>query len=182
MLDCSPVSDGASAVILCAADKAKKYTDKPVKIIGSGQASDMLPLHGRKDLCTFESTVYAAKNAYKQAKIEPKDIDVAEVHDCFTIAEILAIEDLGLVKKGEGGKAIDNKITTLDGKHPVNTSGGLKAKGHPIGATGVAQIAEIAMQLRGDAEQRQVKDAKIGLTHNVGAGGASCVIHVLEAM
>jgi acetyl-CoA C-acetyltransferase len=182
VLDCSPVSDGAAALILCAADKAKKYIDKPVKIIGSGQASDTLPLHGRHDICTFESTTYAARMAYKRANVGPKDIDVAEVHDCFTIAEILAVEDLGFLKKGEGGKAIDNKITTLDGQTPVNPSGGLKAKGHPIGATGVAQIAEIVLQLRGETDKRQVKDAKIGLTHNVGAGGASCVVNILEAM
>jgi len=182
LLDCSPVSDGAAAVVLCAADKAKKYTDKPVKIIGSGQASDTLSLHGRKDICTLESTVYASKMAYKQTSIQPKDIDVAEVHDCFTIAEIVAIEDLGFVKKGEGGKAIDNKITTLDGEIPVNTSGGLKAKGHPVGATGVAQIAEVVMQLRGEADQRQVKEARIGLAHNIGGSGASCIIHILEAM
>ena len=182
MLDCSPVSDGAAAVILCAADKMKDYNGKPVKIIGTGQASDTLALHGRRDICTFDSTVNAAKKAYEQAKIKPNDIDVAEVHDCFTIAEILAIEDLGFVKKGEGGKAIDNKITTIDGQIPVNTSGGLKAKGHPVGATGVSQIAEIVMQLRDQADQRQVKDAKIGLAHNVGAVGASCVVNILEAM
>ncbi len=182
MLDCSPVSDGAAAVVLCAAEKAKNYSEKPIKIIGSGQASDTLSLHGRDNICTFESTVYASKMAYEQAKITPDDIDVAEVHDCFTIAEILAIEDLGFVKKGEGGKAIDEKITTLDGKIPVNTSGGLKAKGHPVGATGVSQIAEIVLQLRGEADKRQLKDAKIGLAHNVGAGGASCVVHILEAM
>jgi acetyl-CoA C-acetyltransferase len=120
--------------------------------------------------------------AYKRAGLKPKDIDVAEVHDCFTIAEILAIEDLEFVKKGEGGKAISDKITTLDGRIPVNPSGGLKAKGHPIGATGVAQIAEIVLQLRGEADKRQVKDAKIGLTHNVGAGGASCVVNILEVI
>ena len=182
MLDCSPVSDGAVALILCSADKAKKYTDKPVKIIGTGQASDTLAVHGRKDICTFESTVYAAKKAYAQAKIKPSDVNLAEVHDCFTIAEILAIEDLGFVKKGEGGSAIDKKLTTLDGKIPVNPSGGLKAKGHPIGATGVAQIAEIVMQLRGEAGDRQVKDAKIGLAHNVGAAGASCIVNILEGM
>ena len=182
ILDCSPVSDGAAAVILCAADKAKKYTDKPVKIIGSGQASDTLALHGRKEICTLEATVHAAKMAYKQANIQPKDIDLAEVHDCFTIAEILAIEDLGFVKKGEGGKAIDKKITTLNGEIPINTSGGLKAKGHPVGATGVAQVAEIVAQLQGEAGKRQVKDAKIGLTHNIGGSGASCLIHILEAM
>lgn len=182
MLDCSPVSDGASALILCAAEKAKKYTDKSVKIIGSGQASDTLALHGRNDICTFDSTVFASKKAYELAKVRPDDIDVAEVHDCFTIAEILAIEDLGFVKKGKGGKAIDEKITTLDGQIPINPSGGLKAKGHPVGATGVAQIAEIVLQLRGEADKRQIKDAKIGLTHNVGAGGASCVVNILEAI
>jgi acetyl-CoA C-acetyltransferase len=182
MLDCSPISDGAAAVVLCAADKAKKYKDNPVKIIGSGQSSDMLPLHGRKNICTFESTVHAAKKAYKHANIKPKDIDVAEVHDCFTISEILAIEDLGFVKKGEGGKAIDNNITTLNGDIPINTSGGLKAKGHPIGATGVAQVAEIVLQLRGKADKRQIKDAEIGLAHNIGGAGASCVVHILEAM
>jgi acetyl-CoA C-acetyltransferase len=182
MLDCSPVSDGAATVILCAAEKANRYRKNPVKIIGSGQASDTFALHARKNIHTFESTVYAAKRAYKQANIKPEDVDVAEVHDCFTIAEILAIEDLGFVKKGEGGKAIDKKITTLDGKIPVNPSGGLKAKGHPVGATGVAQIAEIVLQLRGEADQRQIKNAKIGLAHNIGGAGATCIVNILEAM
>jgi acetyl-CoA C-acetyltransferase len=182
LLDCSPVSDGAASIILCAADKAKNYTDKPVKIIGSGQASDTLSLHGRRDICTLDATVYAAKMAYKQANLTSKDINFAEVHDCFTIAEICAIEDLGFVKKGEGGKAIDQKITTLDGSLPINTSGGLKAKGHPVGATGVAQIIELTAQLRGEAGKRQIKDAKIGLAHNVGGSGASCVVHIMEAM
>jgi len=182
LLDCSPVSDGAASIILCAADKAKEYTDNPIKIIGSGQASDSLALHARRDICTLDSTVHAAKMAYKQANITAKDIDLAEVHDCFTIAEICAIEDLGFVKKGEGGKAIDNKITTLDGSLPVNTSGGLKAKGHPVGATGVAQIVEIVQQLKGNADKRQVPDAKIGLAHNIGGSGASCTIHIMEAM
>ena len=182
LLDCSPVTDGAASIILCTADKAKKYTDKPIKIIGSGQGSDSLALHGRRDICTLDATVHAAKMAYKQAGITSKDIDFAEVHDCFTIAEICAIEDLGFVKKGEGGKAIDNKITTLDGTLPINTSGGLKSKGHPVGATGVAQMVEVTQQLRGEAEARQVKDAKIGLAHNVGGSGATCVIHIMEAM
>ena len=182
MMDCSPVSDGAAALVLCAAEKAKKYTDKPIKIIGSGQASDTLPLHGRKNICIFESTVYAAKMAYKQAGIKPKDVDVVEVHDSYTIGEILAIEDLGFVKKGEGGKAVENEVTTLNGEIPVNPSGGLKAKGHPLGATGVAQIAEIVMQIRGEADKRQIKNAKIGLAHNVGGAGATCLVHILEAM
>ena len=126
--------------------------------------------------------MYAAKMAYKQANLTPKDIDLAEVHDCFTIAEICAIEDLGFVEKGQGGKAVENKITTLDGSLPVNTSGGLKAKGHPVGATGVARIVEIALQLRGDAEKRQVNDARIGLAHNVGGSGATCTVHIMEAV
>jgi len=182
LLDCSPVTDGAASIVLCAAEKAKKYTDKPIKIIGSGQGSDTLALHSRRDICTLDATVHAAKMAYKQANVTPKDIDLAEVHDCFTIAEICAIEDLGFVKKGEGGKAIENNITTLDGQIPINTSGGLKTKGHPVGATGVAQIVEIVEQLRGEADKRQVKDAKIGLAHNVGGSGATAVIHILEAM
>jgi acetyl-CoA C-acetyltransferase len=182
LLDCSPVTDGAASVVLCAADKAKGYIDKPAKIVGSGQASDSLALHARREICTLDSTVNASNMAYKKANLTPKDIDFAEVHDCFTIAEICAIEDLGFVKKGEGGKAIENEITTLNGSLPINTSGGLKAKGHPVGATGVAQIVEVTLQLRGEAEKRQVKDAKIGLAHNVGGSGASCSVHILEAM
>ena len=181
LFDCSPVTDGAASIVLCAAEKAKNYTNKPVTIIASGQASDTLALHARRDICTLDSTVNAAKMAYKQAKMTPKDINIAEVHDCFTIAEICAIEDLGFVKKGEGGKAIDNKITTPNGSLPVNTSGGLKSKGHPVGATGVAQIVEITQQLRGEADKRQIKNARVGLAHNVGGSGATCVIHILEA-
>jgi acetyl-CoA C-acetyltransferase len=182
LMDCSPVTDGAAAVVLCAADRVKDFTGKAVKIIGSGQASDTLSLHGRRDITTLDATVHAGKMAYAQAKIKPSDVDLAEVHDCFTIAEICAIEDLGFVKKGDGGKAVENKITTIDGTIPVNTSGGLKSKGHPVGATGVAQIVELSMQLRGEAKKRQVKDARIGLAHNVGGSGATCVIHILEAM
>lgn len=182
LLDCSPVTDGSASVVLCAAEKAKHFTDKPVKFIGAGQASDTLALHGRRDICTLDATTYAAKMAYKQAGITAQDIDFAEVHDCFTIAEICAIEDLGFVKKGEGGKAIENKITTRDGSLPINTSGGLKAKGHPVGATGVAQIIEVVQQLRGDAEKRQLQDPRIGLAHNIGGSGATCTIHIMEAM
>lgn len=182
LMDCSPVTDGAAAVVLCAAEKAEDFNSKPVKIIASGQASDTLALHGRRSITTLDATVKAGEKAYKLASIKPKDVDLAEVHDCFTIAEICAIEDLGFVKKGEGGKAIDNKITTRDGSLPVNTSGGLKSKGHPVGATGVAQIVEITEQLRGNAGERQIKNANIGLTHNVGGSGATCVVHILEAI
>jgi len=182
LLDCSPISDGAAALVLCPLEKAKEYTDKIVKIAGSGQATDSLALHGREDICTFMSTVKASREAYKQAGIQPKDVDVAEVHDCFTIAEILAIEDLGFVKKGEGGKAVEEGLTARDGEIPVNPSGGLKAKGHPVGATGVAQVAEIVLQLRGEAGKRQIPDARIGLAHNIGGSGASCTVHILEAV
>jgi acetyl-CoA C-acetyltransferase len=182
LMDCSPVSDGAAAIVLCALEKAKRYTDKIIKITGSGQASDTLALHARRDITTLDATVHAAKKAYKQAGVTPKDIDLAEVHDCFTIAEICAIEDLGFVKKGEGGRAVEDNITTLDGSLPVNTSGGLKAKGHPVGATGVAQIVELVLQLRGEAGKRQVKGAKRGLAHNVGGSGATCTVHILEAV
>jgi len=182
LMDCSPVTDGAAAVVLCAADRIGDFSGKPVKIIGSGQASDTLSLHGRRDITTLDASVHAGKMAYEQAHLKPSDINIAEVHDCFTIAEICAIEDLGFVKKGEGGKAVENKITTIDGSLPVNTSGGLKSKGHPVGATGVAQIVEITKQLRGEADKRQVKDARIGLAHNVGGSGATCVVHILEGM
>ncbi len=182
LMDCSPVTDGAASIVLCSLDKAKELVKNPIKILGSGQASDSLALHGRRDICTLDATVNAGKMAYKQANLTPKDIDLAEVHDCFTIAEICAIEDLGFVKKGEGGKAVENNITPLDGSLPVNTSGGLKSKGHPVGATGVAQIVEITQQLRGKADKRQIKNARIGLAHNVGGSGATCVVHIMEAI
>ncbi|RLF58673.1 MAG: thiolase domain-containing protein [Thermoplasmata archaeon] len=183
LLDCSPVTDGAAAVVLCSVEKAKEFTQKPlVKIIGSGQASDTLSLHGRRSITTLDATVHAANMAYKQSNKSPSDIDFAEVHDCFTIAEICAIEDLGFVEKGKGGYAVDQNITTFDGSKPVNTSGGLKSKGHPVGATGVAQIVEVAQQLRGDAGNRQLSNPHVGLAHNVGGSGATCVIHIMEGM
>jgi acetyl-CoA C-acetyltransferase len=137
-------------------------------------------LHDRKSLSEIYATKVAAKKAFEQAKLSPKDIDVAEVHDCFTIAEIMAIEDIGFFKKGEGGKATEDGLTALGGQIPINTSGGLKACGHPVGATGIKQAIEIVWQLRGEANSRQVKDAKVGLTHNVGGSGATCVIHILK--
>ena len=182
LFDCSPISDGAAALILCPLKKAKEFTDNPVKIIASAQASDTLALHGRRDICTMDATVTAADNAYKQAGLSPKDINLVEVHDCFTINEIVAIEDLGFVKKGEGGKATEEGLTKLDGKIPVNPSGGLKAKGHPVGATGIAQAVEIVTHLRGEAGRRQVKDANIGLAHNIGGSGATCTVHIFEVV
>jgi len=179
LLDCSPITDGAAAVILAPADLAKKYTDTPIYVKASAQASDTLGLAARRDICTLDATIQAAKRAYEQAKVEPKDIDFAEVHDCFTINEIIAYEDLGFCKKGEGGKLIEEGETELGGRIPVNPSGGLKAKGHPVGATGVAQIVELVEQLRGEAGKRQVSGAEIGLAHNVGGSGATVCIHIL---
>lgn len=180
LLDCSPITDGSAAIILAPAEVAKKYTDTPIYIKASAQASDTLSLFARRDITTLDATVVAAKQAYAMAGVTPKDIDLAEVHDCFTIAELCAYEDLGFVKKGEGGKFIQDGICRIGGKIPINTSGGLKAKGHPVGATGIAQIIEIVKQLRGEAGKRQVNGAEIGLTHNVGGSGATAAVHILS--
>jgi len=180
LFHCSPVSDGAACVILASEERAKELSEDPVWIIGSGQASAAIGLYDREDICTIDSTVNAARTAYKMAGVTPKDIDFAEVHDCFTINEIISSEDLGFFKKGEGGKAIEEGLTSLDGEIPINPSGGLKAKGHPVGATGVAQAVEAVIQLRGKAGKRQVKDAEIGLTHNIGGSGGTAVIHIFS--
>jgi acetyl-CoA C-acetyltransferase len=179
LLDCSPISDGAAAVILCETSKAKKICENAVEIIASAQASDSLALTGRKSLTELAATRIAAKQAFEHAKLKPRDIDVAELHDCFSCAEIFALEDLGFFKKGEGGKATEEGKTTLQGEIPINPSGGLKM-GHPVGATGVKQVVELFWQLNGQAEKRQVKDAKIGLVHNVGGSGATAVVHILK--
>ncbi len=179
LLDCSPITDGAACVVLASERKAREYTDSPIYITGSGQATSTLSLHSRKQIPVVDSTINAAKEAYKRAGKSPKDIQVAEVHDAFTIGEIMAIENLGFFNIGEGGKATEEGETEIGGKIPVNTSGGLKAKGHPVGATGVAQAVEIVLQLRGDAKGRQV-DADIGLTHNVGGSGGTAVVHIYE--
>jgi acetyl-CoA C-acetyltransferase len=183
ILDCSPITDGAACLILCPAEMAKKISKKPaVKIIASGNATDTIALHSRSDFTTLNATIKAAERAYKMANLTPEKIDFAEVHDCFTIAEIVIIEDLGFVKKGEGGKATQSGMTALGGKKPVNVSGGLKSKGHPVGATGVAQVVEVVHQLRGEAGARQVKNAKIGLTQNMGGSGGSAVVHIMQGM
>jgi acetyl-CoA C-acetyltransferase len=182
VFDCAPISDGAAAVVLCPLDTAKKYNDRPVKVVASAQASDSLALFQRKDITTFSATAAAAKHAYSLAKIKAKDISVAEVHDHFTIEGIMALQDLGLFKKGEAGKAVKDGQAMIGGKVAVNTSGGLKARGNPIGATGVAQIVEIAKQLRGDADKRQVKDARYGLAQNSGGTGSTVVVNIMEAL
>jgi len=180
ILDCSPITDGAAAVVLCPVEMARKMKKPVVKIIGSGHATDSIALSSRKDITWLEATYQAAKKAYSMANKEPKDMHVIEVHDCFTIAEICVTEALGLVEKGKGGQAVELGVTSLGGKIPVNTSGGLKAKGHPVGATGVAQVVEVVKQLRGEAGERQVKDARIGMTQNMGGSGGSSLVHILE--
>jgi acetyl-CoA C-acetyltransferase len=183
ILDCSPITDGAAAVILAPLDLAKKISQKPiVKIIGSGHSTDTIALHSRNDLTEIKSTERAVKIAYDMSGKRPEEIDLAEVHDCFTIAEICVIEALGFVEKGKGGPETEHGLTTLGGKIPVNTSGGLKSKGHPVGATGVAQAIEITKQLRGEAGERQVKNAKVGLTQNMGGSGGSSVVHIMEVV
>ncbi len=160
-------------------DLARSFTDSPIHIIGSGQASDVA-LHDRTDLTTLRAARLAGQQAYEMAGVTPADIKVAEVHDCFTIAEVIATEDLGFFQPGEGYKAAEEGLTARTGPRPVNTSGGLKSKGHPVGASGAGQVVEVWKQLRGQAGQRQVPNADIGLTHNVGGTGQTCVVHIFE--
>ncbi len=180
LFDCSPITDGAAAVILASEEAAKKICEKPVEIIASSQASDSLALANRKTLTSLNATKVAAKEAFTQAGVKPSDVDVAEVHDCFTIAELMAMEDIGFCEKGKSGAMIEAGETKIGGRIPINTSGGLKACGHPVGATGVKQVVETTWQLRGEANGRQVKGADIGLTHNVGGSGATAVVHLLK--
>ncbi len=182
LLDCSPITDGAAAVILCPLEKAKSLSQKrPVKILGSAHATDSIALHDRKQIEFFASAAIASKKAFAQAKIGPESVNLVEVHDCFSIAEICALESMGFFAPGQAGKAAGQGITALGGKLPVNVSGGLKSKGHPVGATGIAQIIELVEQLRNEAGQRQVQNAKIGLAQNMGGTAASSVVHILEA-
>jgi acetyl-CoA C-acetyltransferase len=178
LFDCSLITDGASCLILTKPELARKFTDMPVHIIGSGQASDTIGLYERESLTSLAAAKLAAKKAYEMANIKPEDLDVAEVHDCFTIAEIIAYEDLGLCKLGEGGRLVESGDTRLGARIPVNTSGGLKAKGHPVGATGTGQAYEVYLQLTEQADKRQVKNPEIGLTHNVGGSGATATVHI----
>ena len=180
LYDCAPITDGAACVLLVSDEIAHNFTGKPISIAGIGQASGK-PLHDSEDLTSLAAAKAASQQAYDMAGVTVADIDLAEVHDCFTIAEIVATEDLGFFAPGEGTRAVDEGRTALGGDHPINTSGGLKAKGHPVGASGVGQVIEIYHQLRGEAGERQVKKANptIGLTHNVGGTGGTCVVNVL---
>ncbi len=179
--DCCPVSDGAACAILAPLEAARKYTDTPIIVKAVAQASDTLSLLERRDICTLDATVHAAEKAFAMAKLARRDVDLVEAHDCFTIAEILALEDLGFCVKGEAYKLYEEGQTYVGGKLPVNTDGGLKAGGHAVGATGIKQIVEVVKQLRGEAEGgRQVDDAEVGLAHNVGGSGATAVVTILS--
>jgi acetyl-CoA C-acetyltransferase/acetyl-CoA acyltransferase len=180
LYDCCPFSDGAAALVVAAEEVARR-SRKPVWVLGSAQAGDAMCLHDKRDLARAVATERAAQIAYRQAGVGPADVDVVELHDCFTIAEILATEGLGLVEPGGGGLAAEKGETRLGGRIPVNPSGGLKAKGHPIGATGAAQICEIAAQLRGEADRRQVEGARVGLTHTLGGNTATVLVSVFGA-
>lgn len=180
LFDCSLITDGAAAVLLASEEKAKALSKKPVWIAGLGLATDTMRIGDRKSLTSILSSREAAKTAYRMAGVGPSNINVATVHDCFTIAEIVAYEDLGFCEKGEGGKLIQEKETYAGGKIPVNVDGGLKSKGHPLGATGVSMAIEITKQLRGEAGERQVKNAETGLTHNVGGTGQVVAVHIFR--
>jgi len=180
LLDCSPISDGAASLVLCHEDVAKRMNVDPPFIVGSGSATDTLLLAERDDLLTWQATTKAAQCAYTMAGIGVDDIDVVELHDGFSIVHLLALEDLGFCKKGEAARLVALGKTKLHNALVVNPSGGLKSRGHPVGATGVAQAVEIVQQLRGNCGARQVKNATIGITHNVGGCGATAVVHVFR--
>ncbi|MDX1596277.1 MAG: thiolase domain-containing protein [Nitrosopumilaceae archaeon] len=182
LYDCCPFSDGASSVILCSEKFAKEHGGDYIEVIGSGRGGSPAALQGREHMTTIPSTKIAAEAAYKMAGITAKDVDFAEVHDCFTIAEVVDTEDLGFFEKGKGVEAVREDRTKLNSDISINPSGGLKSKGHPIGATGVGQVVEVYDQLTGKAGQRTVKNAKIGLTHNFGATGASCAVHLFQSV
>ena len=180
LYDCCPTSDGASCVVLAADHLAHKFTDTPVWVKGAGAASDNLALHDRPSITQLKATQVASAKAYGMADLDARQIDLAEVHDCFTIAEVLATEDLGFAQRGEGGRfAREGEGRLNEGTTTVNSSGGLKSKGHPLGATGTGQVVEVFKQLRGQVENdRQVRDVETALTHNVGGSGATCSVHV----
>jgi acetyl-CoA C-acetyltransferase len=179
--DCSLISDGAAAVIIAPLERAAEFTNKAVKVLGIAQTSDHVALDQKADITAFKAVREAGEKAYKMAGVTAGDIQFAEMHDCFTIAEIIATEDLGFVKKGEGGAYALQGCTSLTGPRPVNTSGGLKAKGHPVGATGVGQICDIAIQIRGEAGERQIAKNSLGLAQNLGGSGATAVVTILGA-
>jgi acetyl-CoA C-acetyltransferase len=183
ILDCSPITDGAAAAIVVPLDQAKSFSKQPpIKISGIAAASDSLALYQRKDMSAMSAATAAGEKAFKMANVGPRDIDVVEVHDCFTIAEICVTEALGWFERGQGGPAASDGATAVEGKIPVNTSGGLKSKGHPVGATGISQVFMLVRQLRSEAGPVQVKNARRALAQNMGGTGASHVVTILEAV
>jgi len=178
--DCCANADGAACIILAGEARAKEHDGKVVWLDGLGAATASMSVLRRPELTGLPSAVEAGKQAYRMAEVTPQDVDVAEVHDCFTIAEIMAYEDLGFCKKGEGGPFIQDRRSYIGGEVAVNTDGGLKAKGHPIGTTGVSMAYEVCKQLRGEAGERQVPDARVGLTHNVGGIGQYTFVHLFK--
>jgi len=181
LFDCSPVTDGAAAVLLVSEELARRFSDDPLYIIGTGQASDTSALHDRPELTALRAARLAGQQAYAMAGVTPDDVKIAEVHDCFTIAEIVATEDLGFFAPGTGHEAAEEGLTSRQGPKPINTSGGLKSKGHPVGASGAAQVVEVWKQMRGAAGERQVdRDVDLAMTHNVGGTGQTAVVHIYE--
>jgi len=181
LLDCSPVSDGAAAIVIADSEIAETH-ECPVWIRGSGHASDTIALQDRPTITNIPAAQVAARKAYEYAEISPDEVDVAEIHDNFTIGELMGLEDLGFVPEGQGGIATEAGETQIEGgKLPVNTSGGLKARGNPIGATGIAQAIEIMLQLRDNAGKRQVEDVEVGLTHSIGGSGATAIVTLLSS-
>ncbi len=180
--DCSLISDGAAAVLLVPLERAGEYRGKPVRVAGIAQTSGPVALDQREDITTFAAVKMAANKAYQIAGVSASDIQFAELHDCFTIAEIMATEDLGFVKRGEGGPYVEQGCSALSGPRPINASGGLKAKGHPVGATGVAQICDVVEQIRGEAGDRQVPNHDLGLAQNLGGSGATAVVTILRSV
>jgi acetyl-CoA acetyltransferase len=180
LLDCCPVTDGAAALLLVRQSLAKRYTDTPVSVVGAGAASDYLALQERASLTGLLATRRAADDAFRHAPFDRASLSFLEVHDCFTIAELLALEDLGLAAPGEAASMTLAGATAIGGRLPVNPDGGLKAKGHPIGATGASQAYEVFQQLRGSADRRQVANAERALAHNVGGSGATATVTLFE--
>ncbi|HXQ78922.1 MAG: beta-ketoacyl synthase N-terminal-like domain-containing protein [Thermoplasmata archaeon] len=180
LYDCCPFSDGAAAVVVAAKEVMKSPVTEPLVVRASARAGSVTDMQDRVDLLGLPATRLAAEKAFRQAHMEPKDIDFLEVHDCFTIAEVLALEDLGFFPKGTGAKEEFDGVTARDGKLPVNTSGGLKAKGHPVSATGASQVVEIFEQFNGLAKGREVPRTQTALAHNVGATGGSCSVHIFS--
>ena len=182
LLDSSPICDGAAAVILAPADMARSLSAAPIRIAASTIGTDSLAVHDRRDPMVLDGAVISSRRAYKQAGVEPEDIDLFELHDAFSVMAALSLEGAGFAEKGQGLRlALDGEIG-IDGKIPVNTMGGLKARGHPVGATGMYQIVEVVQQLRGLAGENQVKDARLGMAQNIGGSGATVVTHILERM